>query len=155
MTHLLPKVIEFADLIDRKLLTVNDVSFIYLLPFYFLWRALVFLFLFASQQLTTTYRILSEKAPAIAEVLADYLFRKNSVGRSRRIKAYGELSMGIEIVAFISANAFSMNIQTKKDVGKGINWKMGISCGANPVDFWVEGVKKDIPWKRSFVDKLL
>jgi hypothetical protein len=63
--------------------------------------------------------------------------------------------MGIEIVAFISANAFSMNIQTKKDVGKGINWKMGISCGANPVDFWVEGVKKDIPWKRSFVDKLL
>jgi len=38
-------------------------------------------------------------------------FRKNSVGRSRRIKAGVALLMGIQAFAFIAENALFMNIQ--------------------------------------------
>jgi hypothetical protein len=49
-----------------------------------------------------------------AVVDSGHHFRKNSVGRSRKKKA------GIETVAFIPANAFSMKIQTNMVEKKGI-----------------------------------
>jgi hypothetical protein len=55
-----------------------------------------------------------------AIVLTDDHFGKDSVGRCRTIKATVALPMEIELVAFIPANAFYMNIQMNMLAKKGI-----------------------------------